>query len=42
MLIILRLEESASQIVKIRMISLMIEINDPIEEMIFQDKNVSG
>jgi len=41
-LIIFRLEDKASQIVKINNVSLNIEISDPIEEMIFQERYVSG
>jgi hypothetical protein len=35
-LIILRFEDRASQIINIRRVNLKIEIIDPIEEMIFQ------
>jgi len=41
-LIVLRLDLRASQIVNIRIIRLIIEIIDPIEEIMFQDRKVSG
>lgn len=37
-----RLEDKASQIINIKIINLKIEIIDPIEEIIFHDKNESG
>lgn len=37
-----RLEERASQIRNISKINLMIEIIDPIDEIIFHDKKLSG
>jgi hypothetical protein len=42
MLIILRLDDRASQIMNIRIVNLIIDIRDPIEEIIFHAKNVSG
>lgn len=42
MLIIIRLEERASQIKNINRISLIIEIREPIDEMIFQARKLSG
>lgn len=39
---ILRLDAKDSQIIKVRRINLVIEIRDPIEEMIFHDKKESG
>lgn len=42
MLISFRLDLRASQIINIKIIRLIIEIRDPIEEMIFHDRKVSG
>jgi len=42
MLIILRLDLKASQIINIRIDRLRIEIRDPIEEMMFQERKESG
>jgi len=39
---ILRLDARASQIEKIRIIRLIIEMKEPIDEIIFHERNVSG
>jgi hypothetical protein len=41
-LISFRLDLKASQIINIKIIRLIREIKDPIEEIIFHDKKVSG
>lgn len=41
-LITLRFEAKASQMEKIKIVSLRIDIKDPIEEIIFHDKKLSG
>lgn len=42
MLIIIRLEDNASQIKNNSIINLIIEIRDPIDEIIFQERKLSG